>query len=352
MSLEKPLKYGKTRGHLIALGRALGYAKRLEFYVIRRGSGRKLNEALTPEERNQAIGHRLGDSSTYMRYYMTDFVNADIQAIVFGSNPETDFNELISRLSRHGKAPIKLSDQERDEVFNDPTLVRYQNKRSKALASLKKKGFKSVAAAKRAGVSKRYEKYHRGVDNLRKKVEAKRLERAIAEFHKNIHGEEIAQQLKGIRPCKDVLAPRTIEYELEERTEVAELFSQAADVIDREELFKLRMRLILGLAQLCNRWESPCRPKAPRKPAKPRSRGTQRQISNTACSSSHLSPEMQQDSPSRSTTLETFSSSGALRICPFCRWQDQEVGEKQRKREWRIDNLARHIRSQHLLRIE
>ncbi|KEY72646.1 hypothetical protein S7711_11467 [Stachybotrys chartarum IBT 7711] len=104
------------------------------------------------------------------------------------------------------------------------------------LASLKKKGFKSVAAAKRAGVSKRYEKYHRGVDNLRKKLEAKRLERAIVEFHKNIHGEEIAQQLKGIRPCKYVLAPRTIEYELEERTEVAELFSQAADVIDRGAL--------------------------------------------------------------------------------------------------------------------
>ncbi|KFA68332.1 hypothetical protein S40285_10750 [Stachybotrys chlorohalonatus IBT 40285] len=212
MSPEKPLKYGKTRGHLIALGLALGYAKRLEFYDIRRGSGRKLNEALTPEERNQAMGHRLGDSSTYMRYYMTDFVNADTQAIVFGSTPETDFNKLISRLSRHGKAPTKLSDQER-----------------RALASLKNKGFKSVAAAKRSGVSKRYEKYHRGVDNLRKKLEAKRLERAIMEFHKNIHGEEIAQQLKGIRPCKDVLASRTIEYELEERTGVAELFSQAAD---------------------------------------------------------------------------------------------------------------------------
>ncbi|KFA69308.1 hypothetical protein S40285_10825 [Stachybotrys chlorohalonatus IBT 40285] len=159
-------------------------------------------------------------------------------------------------------------------MFNDPTLVRYRNKRSKALASLKKKGFKPVAAAKRAGVGKRYGKYHRGVDNLRKKLEVKRLERAIAEFHKNIHGEEIAQQLKGIRPCKNVLATRTIEYELEERTEVAELFSQAPTIINREEFFKLRMRLGLGLAQLCKRRESLCRPKAPRKPAKPRTRGT------------------------------------------------------------------------------
>ncbi|KFA55922.1 hypothetical protein S40293_11582 [Stachybotrys chartarum IBT 40293] len=298
------------------------------------------------------MGHRLGDSSTYVRYYMTDFVNADTQAIVFGSNPETDFNKLISRLSRHGKAPTKLSDQERDEVFNDPTLVRYWNKRSKALASLKKKGFKSVAAAKRAGVSKRYEKYHRGVDNLRKKLEAKRLERAIVEFHKNIYGEEIAQQLKGIRPCQDVLAPQTVEYELEERAEVAELFSQPADIIDREELFKLQMRLVLGLARLCKRRESPCRPKAPRKPAKPRSRGTQPQNSNKACDSCYLSPGMQQEPPSRRKTPEIPGSLGASRIFPFCRWQDAEVGEKQRKREWRMDSLARHVRTQHLLRIE
>lgn len=43
VSLEKALPYAKTRGHLIRLGRALGYAKKLEFYDIRRGSGKKLN---------------------------------------------------------------------------------------------------------------------------------------------------------------------------------------------------------------------------------------------------------------------------------------------------------------------
>ncbi|KAG7136321.1 hypothetical protein HYQ45_006093 [Verticillium longisporum] len=64
MALDKALTYSKTRGHLIRLGRALGYAKKLEFYDLRRGSGKKLNEALTPEERNKSMGHRLGDSSS------------------------------------------------------------------------------------------------------------------------------------------------------------------------------------------------------------------------------------------------------------------------------------------------
>lgn len=40
---NKALKYRKVRGFLIRLGRELGYAKQLEFYDLRRGSGQKLN---------------------------------------------------------------------------------------------------------------------------------------------------------------------------------------------------------------------------------------------------------------------------------------------------------------------
>src|SRR3954465_2539276 len=79
---DKPLPYSKERGHLIRLGRSIGLAKALEWYDLRRGSGKKLNgrtspgiqckekrltqcidtEALTPEERNKIMGHRQGDS--------------------------------------------------------------------------------------------------------------------------------------------------------------------------------------------------------------------------------------------------------------------------------------------------
>ena len=45
-------------------------------------------EALTPEERNHSMGHALGDSSTYIRFYMTDYNEVDFQEIVFGSEPQ------------------------------------------------------------------------------------------------------------------------------------------------------------------------------------------------------------------------------------------------------------------------
>lgn len=43
VALEKALQYSKERGHLIRLGRSIGLAKALEWYDLRRGSGKKLN---------------------------------------------------------------------------------------------------------------------------------------------------------------------------------------------------------------------------------------------------------------------------------------------------------------------
>lgn len=43
VSLTKPLPYDYVRKSLRSLGRAVGFAKPLEFYDIRRGSGRRLN---------------------------------------------------------------------------------------------------------------------------------------------------------------------------------------------------------------------------------------------------------------------------------------------------------------------
>jgi hypothetical protein len=59
-----------------------------------------------------------------------------------------------------------------------------------------------------------------------------------------------------------VIAPSTIKYDLPERARVARLFSQAADVRNREELHPLRLDLVRTLARLCKRTESPCRRQA------------------------------------------------------------------------------------------
>ncbi|KAK7219003.1 hypothetical protein V2G26_007006 [Clonostachys chloroleuca] len=129
ISLYKALKYSKVRGSLIHLGRELGYAKMLEFYDLRRGSGQKIHEALTPEERNKTMGHTLGDSGTYLRYYMPNFIGADVQSIIFGSSPQTDLMQLMGRLHRHQHAPKALTDQQKLEVAQDKTLTSIRRKR-------------------------------------------------------------------------------------------------------------------------------------------------------------------------------------------------------------------------------
>jgi hypothetical protein len=276
---------------------------------------------------------------------MTDFVGSDTQAIVFGSDPQTDFVNLMGRLARHGLAPTELTEQQKEEINNNPSLAKSRQRRSKALTHLKKQGYKSYVAAKKAGMGQRYEKYQKRITSLRKTLEAKRLKEAIAEFHKTIHGKEIAQQLSGPKPTKDALAPSPIQYELEERAEVARLFSEAPHVTNREELFQLRMKLVSALARLCNRRESPRRSKVklPRANSK-----TNSQLQ----ASFQLDSVVHHDVSVEATPSESQASRLAGKICPFCRWQDSEVGEGQRYKKWRIDSLAKHIRSQHLQRIE
>ncbi|KXJ85196.1 hypothetical protein Micbo1qcDRAFT_109359, partial [Microdochium bolleyi] len=75
------ITYEQSRQAILALGRACGYEEPLRFYQIRRGSGKKLTEAMTMEERNQIMDHGGGTSAVYRRYYMTGFIDKDIQAI-------------------------------------------------------------------------------------------------------------------------------------------------------------------------------------------------------------------------------------------------------------------------------
>ncbi|KAF7894570.1 uncharacterized protein EAF01_010021 [Botrytis porri] len=58
----------------LAYCRTCGYKKRLEFHDLRRASGKKLNEIVTPEERRQIISHH---RDVYKRYYMPAFVNTN-----------------------------------------------------------------------------------------------------------------------------------------------------------------------------------------------------------------------------------------------------------------------------------
>ncbi|KAI1846940.1 hypothetical protein JX265_014014 [Neoarthrinium moseri] len=118
VDVDKALQYGKARNCLIRLGRKLGYQKQLEWYDLRRGSGKKLHEALTKEEADRSMGHT-GGSSTYSRFYTTDYREADFQEIVFGSEPQRDIIQLMGRLLRHGAAPRRLSEDDKKAINQD-----------------------------------------------------------------------------------------------------------------------------------------------------------------------------------------------------------------------------------------
>ena len=126
-------------------------------------------------------------------------------------------------------------------------------------------------------------------------------------------------------------------------------FSRAADATNRSELYPLRLDLIRVLIQLCKRRESPCRRLAngSRRVIDPRStksvvrRGrSQRRVVPSQESGSHIQLSPPPMSKPKTTML----------FCPFCRWTDNSVGESQRRKEWRVDSLDRHMRTQHLQR--
>ncbi|KAK4148395.1 hypothetical protein C8A00DRAFT_47713 [Chaetomidium leptoderma] len=234
VALDKALQYKTARDCLIGLGRAVGFEKQLEWYDLRRGSGKKLHKALKPEEANQSMGHTLGDTTTYVRFYTTDFIEVDFQEIVFGSEPQRDLIHLMGRLLRNGDAPTRLTDEQKMEINLDPKLSKMRQKRDRVRAEIRKQGWTDkTAKLHQLGrrLLGRHNSYHRQAESHRKRLHDQRLSQAIQEFHALAHGEEIRRQLNGIRPSEN-------------------------------ELHQLRMNLVRELALLCKLRESPRRRQA------------------------------------------------------------------------------------------
>jgi Protein of unknown function (DUF3435) len=87
-----------------------------------------LPDALTPEERNQVMGHKHG--STYERYHMPDLIERDFQSIYFGTPSQNLLIQLVARmgLSWDRRAPTELSEDPKLELRNDPELVKLRKK--------------------------------------------------------------------------------------------------------------------------------------------------------------------------------------------------------------------------------
>lgn len=277
------------------------------------------------------MGHRLGDSSTYVRYYMTNFIDADTQSIVFGSKLQSDLVHLMGRLLRHGQAPTELTEQQKDEIYSDPDLVELRSERDKALARIKEWGYATSKDAKESLVGEQYEECKRKINNLRNKLTTSRLNKEIEEFHESIHAEEVDRQLHTTTLSNELVTQAT-EHELPERRDAAHLFSKAATASSTDGIDLLRIELVNTLARLCKRRESPHTHQGNK-----RLKSRRTTIPDQALSIDRRGKKEHTSSISR---VSSFS-------CPFCQI-DCEVGKAYQVKVWRIDGLAKHIRKTHI----
>ncbi|OCK98708.1 uncharacterized protein K441DRAFT_542205, partial [Cenococcum geophilum 1.58] len=79
---EKAFPYAKYRDIFVRLGLIARFKEALELYQLRQALGKNINDTITPEERNQTMGHL---SSIYKRYYIPTHIARDYQSIYFGS---------------------------------------------------------------------------------------------------------------------------------------------------------------------------------------------------------------------------------------------------------------------------
>ncbi|TGO07583.1 hypothetical protein BTUL_0262g00010 [Botrytis tulipae] len=341
ISNTKCLEYSKHRHHLIRLGRTCGYEKRLEFYDLRRASGKRLNESVTPEERRQIMGHR-GD--VYERYYMPAFIDTDCQAIYLGSTRREDLIRAVGRLSRHERAPSNLTDVQKFEISQDPDILQLIQKRKESIRKIKARGYPTIKAAANTRWYEKHQAIQAEINNLKSQKSKQLLDNTIKEFHKTVHTIEVDRQLQGILPA-DILTPSTIEYELEERATIARLLFEPLTGLTEDQIIQKRIELVQNLIQLCKRQESPHQYRVARSKGRPRKHITSSQPSSEDTNSNLITTSLISDTITKSQKLPEVP----ILFCAFCKWNDIEAGPKKREYEYfRIDSLSRHIKTQHL----
>lgn len=311
------------------------------------------------EERNKAMGHRQGNSSTYVAYYMPDYISADCQAIIFGSERQVDLMERMGRLHRHSDAPTKLTDAQIEEVEQDKQLVACKaecNALSQKLRSMGKQRYSDDAVA----MNQDHKKLQLLVHTTRLRLKSQRLDAAIKEFHATVHTEEVARQLNGEEPKAD--ATPELRYELPERHVVANIFTRANDIGSLDGIRDLRIELASAISQLCQRKETKNGPKRKGPPKRSAAEISEDKsyLPAHSCTIHQVPlPTVQQPrkprkmgrprkgEPPRSPYQRGNEAPRLKYPCAFCKWGDGEMGEVQRNNTYRNDALVKHWRAMH-----
>jgi hypothetical protein len=208
--------------------------------------------ALTPEERNQTMGHH-GD--TYEQFYMPDLIERDFQSIYFGTSPQDEIIRAVARmgLTRDKRAPAGPADltaQQKSEIRNDPRLVSLRARRDRRRQRLTRQGYYPLSTATDHPDYIRYRELGREINSVTTTLRNKRLAEAIREFHDTIDGLEIDRQVDGRSVAEPYVAPVPT-FESPERALVAKFISLPLDDSTTCEALGGRTAFIEALVNLC-----------------------------------------------------------------------------------------------------
>ncbi|KAK6197684.1 Arginyl-tRNA--protein transferase 1 [Pestalotiopsis sp. IQ-011] len=338
---EGPLEYSQARYALQRLGSSCGYLDKLMFYDLRRASGKMLNEAYTPEERNQIMGHTGGTSSVYRNYYMPEFVDKDVQSVYFGVTPRNSTTRAMGRIRRNALAPTRLTLDQQKEIKQDAKLNEAFAARDEAKRLVKLRCSTVASARERQSelddesklLLHKYEIAAKKAMNLHSSLKSQFLRRSVQEFHTSADISLVNGSTNGAQ--KEVCLVTQPLYELQERARIAEALQDSAQQYEGPELDRIRMRLVENMANLCFKRETSTRHRSSK-----RARDCQ-------------VPE--QDVKRRKATGDANSLQTVFRIktesatlfCPFCQL-DPTLGRLRKDHQYsRIDSLGTHIFKQH-----
>ncbi|KAI9732135.1 MAG: hypothetical protein M1834_004231 [Cirrosporium novae-zelandiae] len=257
VSKTRALTYNVFFHDLERIGDVAGFPMKVTPYCIRRAGGMALDETTTAALRNQAMGH--GRSSVYQTYYMSSYVNADVQAAYLGVPSNKALFRAVGRMSLRSdaRAPTSLTDEQKAELEQDPSLIALRNEVQSIKEAISKE-YGIVTKSKGTALYKSYINAQNRYRWTRYSLNRKRKAMARQKFFDTIDTIEVDRQLATKLNQKnqttaldsDKSDPKQV-FEIQERAILVEnLFQPQSQLSDR-------ILVIQAMTGLCRRREMP-----------------------------------------------------------------------------------------------
>lgn len=210
---------------------------------------------MTTAERNQTLGQQ---GQVYEQFYIPELIEADYQSIYFGTPSEDELIRAAARmgLSHDSRAPLGLTDAQKEEIRNDPEIMRLRDKRGRYTEKLVRQGYRPIETGKGTSLYARYEKIDRRIKSMTTQLKRARESQAKKDFHDTIDDLEINKQLDGAELPEMPTRARAMQFEFPERARIVRLMSLNLTELEEGEALAARMKFIRTLARYCHKQES------------------------------------------------------------------------------------------------